>query len=36
VNEAKHWFEKINISPVEKASERIWEYLDQIIDEKNL
>ncbi len=30
VEEAKHWFEKINVFPAEKASERIWEKLQKI------
>jgi len=32
VEEAKDWFEKINISPAEKASERIWEAIDKIAE----
>lgn len=30
VGEAKDWFEKINLSPAEKASDRIWEAIDKI------
>ncbi|TVZ25588.1 hypothetical protein JM83_0514 [Gillisia sp. Hel_I_86] len=30
VNHAKNWFKKINLSPPEKASERIWEEIDKI------
>jgi len=32
VAEAKVWFEKINISPAENASERIWEEIDKIAE----
>jgi len=32
VEEAKYWFEKINISPAENASERIWEAIDKITE----
>jgi hypothetical protein len=31
VEEAKDWFEKINLSPAEKASERLWEAIDKIV-----
>jgi len=31
VGEAKRWFEKINISPAEKASEKIWDGIDEIL-----
>lgn len=30
VEEAKDWFEKINLSPAENASERFWEEIDKI------
>jgi len=32
VEEAKHWFEKINISPAENASVRIWVAIDKIAE----
>jgi len=32
VAEAQKWLERINMHPVEKASERIWEKIEQIID----
>ena len=31
VEEAKDWFEKINLSPAEKASEKIWDGIDEIL-----
>jgi len=31
VEEAKHWFEKINVPPAEKASEKIWNSIDEIL-----
>ena len=31
VEEAKDWFEKINLSPAERASERIWNGIDEIL-----
>jgi hypothetical protein len=31
VSAAKDWFEKINISPADKASERIWNCINQIV-----
>jgi hypothetical protein len=32
VEEAKDWFEKINFSPAENASERIWKAIDKIAE----
>jgi hypothetical protein len=32
VEEATNWFEKINLSPAEKASERIWAAIDKIAE----
>ena len=32
VKQAKNWFEKINLSPPEKASARIWEAIDKIVE----
>jgi hypothetical protein len=35
IEDAKKWFETINQHPVDKASERIWESIDNIISKKN-
>jgi len=35
LEEAKVWFEKINLSPAEKATERIWNGIDEILKIKN-
>jgi hypothetical protein len=32
IENAQKWFEKINLNPPDKASERIWESFDQIIN----
>ncbi len=32
IEKAKSWFETINLSPADKASERIWEKIDLIYD----
>ncbi len=34
VSVAKDWFEKINLSPAEKASERIWDEINKILKNK--
>jgi hypothetical protein len=31
VEKAKHWFEKINLSPAEKASEKIWDGINEVL-----
>lgn len=34
IEKARDWYKRINASPAEKASERIWEKLDKILDQK--
>ena len=32
IKNAQKWFEKINLHPAEKASERIWDAIEKIIE----